>query len=66
MTNPTDRTSEHQTADVIPQLCCHCGQLTRKPVLVDDVFTPSGAGRSVYACPDDAPLFGKHYTGPAA
>ncbi|MFF9309860.1 hypothetical protein ACF1BS_03025 [Streptomyces sp. NPDC014748] len=66
MDEPTDFTIQHQTADAIPQICCHCGRLTREPVLVGEAYTSSGAGRSIYACPDDAPLFGEQYTGPTA
>ncbi|NEA48446.1 hypothetical protein [Streptomyces sp. SID10815] len=66
MTHPTDPPPGHQTTDMIPQLCCHCGGLTRRPVLVGEAYTPSGAGRSIYACPADAPLFGERYAGPAA
>jgi hypothetical protein len=61
MTHPTDPAPERQTADAIPQLCCHCGRLTREPVLVGEAYTPSGAGSSIYACPDDAILFGDQY-----
>jgi len=62
MTHPTEPPGEHQTADTapIPQLCCHCGELTREPVLVGQAGSPSGAGRDVFACPKDAPLFGEH------
>ncbi|MDR3079473.1 MAG: hypothetical protein LBV60_00840 [Streptomyces sp.] len=62
MHEPTDPAPVHQTADAIPQLCCHCGRVTRQPVLVDDVYTPAGEGSEVYACPDDAPLFGEQHT----
>jgi hypothetical protein len=57
MTHPTDPAREHQSADTvppIPELCCYCGRITREPVLVDHVHTPSGAGRAVYACPEHA------------
>ncbi|MFJ6560006.1 hypothetical protein ACIQMV_09010 [Streptomyces sp. NPDC091412] len=66
MTNPTDPAPGRQTTDTIPQLCCHCGRVTRQPVLVDDVHTPAGEGNEVYACPDDAVLFGEQYAGPTA
>jgi hypothetical protein len=59
---PTDPPAPRQSPDTtpIPQLCCHCGELTREPVLVGEVHTASGAGASVFACPKDAPLFGEH------
>lgn len=60
MTHPTEPPPERQSADTIPQLCCHCGELTREPVLVGEVHTSSGAGSSIFACPKDAPLFGEN------
>lgn len=60
MEQPTNPPPENQTADTIPQLCCHCGQLTREPVLVGQAGSPSGAGRDIFACPKDAPLFGEN------
>jgi hypothetical protein len=54
MTHPTDPARERQSADTVPQLCCYCGRITREPVLVDHVHTPSGAGRAVYACLEHA------------
>lgn len=60
MHEPTDPPAARQTADTMPQLCCHCGDLTREPVLVGSVHTPSGAGSDLYACPKDAVLFGEH------
>ncbi|MGW4032817.1 hypothetical protein ACWEFL_26535 [Streptomyces sp. NPDC004838] len=35
--------------------CCHCGRLTTAPVAVRWVPRPSGAGTTLYACPDCAP-----------
>ncbi|AVH61576.1 MULTISPECIES: hypothetical protein [Streptomyces] len=63
MNQPTEPEPAVQAADKpdpIPQLCCHCGELTREPVLVGEVHTASGAGSSIFACPKDAPLFGEH------
>jgi hypothetical protein len=37
--------------------CCHCGKLTREPIVVARAFSSSGAGSAVYACPDDAPRY---------
>lgn len=56
MDHPTNPPPERQTADTIPQLCCHCGQVTREPVLVDEAASPTGPV-PLYACPQDAPLF---------
>lgn len=44
--------------------CCHDGQLTREPIAVDEVHSSSGAGTSVYACPEHAPLYRGPQTGP--
>ncbi|WP_026252797.1 hypothetical protein [Streptomyces sp. PsTaAH-124] len=64
MDHPTDPPPARHTPAT--HLCCHCGQLTRQPVLIDEVHTPSGEGRGVYACPEDAPRFADQPTGPAA
>jgi hypothetical protein len=56
MDHPTEPPGRRQTADPIPQLCCHCGQLTRQPTQVDEAASPSGPV-PLYACPADAPLF---------
>lgn len=55
----------------LPQLeyCCYNGQLTRDPVVVDEVHSSSGAGTRVFACPTHAPLYGvapSTTTGPVA
>ncbi|MFD7999977.1 hypothetical protein [Streptomyces mirabilis] len=63
MNHPTEPPPERQGAEAIPQLCCHCGELTREPVLVDQAASPSGPV-DLYACPKDAPLFGENIIQP--
>ncbi|MFF0445580.1 hypothetical protein ACFYT4_04010 [Streptomyces sp. NPDC004609] len=36
--------------------CLNCGRLTTAPVTVRRIETPSGPGRTLYACPACAPL----------
>ncbi|WP_327371462.1 hypothetical protein [Streptomyces sp. NBC_01217] len=47
-----------------PEYCCYDGQLTREPVLVDEVHSSSGAGTCVYACPQHAALYSGPQSGP--
>ncbi|MFI7008997.1 hypothetical protein [Streptomyces sp. NPDC050145] len=39
------------------RMCARCEQLTSEPVLVHEVFAPTGPGFNVYACLDCA----RHY-----
>lgn len=38
-----------------PEICCHCERETTAPVPVRYIESPSGPGRTLYACPDCAP-----------
>lgn len=56
MDHSTEPPGGSQGADPIPQLCCLCGEITRRPVQVDEAVSPSGPV-PLFACPEDARLF---------
>lgn len=49
-----DQPSQHPTITTDARYCCHCGNLTREPIVVARAFSSSGAGSAVYACPEHA------------
>lgn len=58
MNQPRENAQTRQTADgPEPQHCCSCGRLTDTPVRVGEVHTASGAGSTIWACPDHAAGF---------
>lgn len=56
MEHSTEPPAGSQSVAPIPQLCCHCGEITRAPVQVDEASSPSGPV-PLFACPEDARLF---------
>lgn len=38
-------------------MCARCQRVTAEPVLVHEVFAPTGPGWNVYACPECAPHY---------
>lgn len=52
-----DQPSQHPTITTDARYCCHCGKLTREPIVVARAFSSGGAGTAVYACPEDAPRY---------
>jgi hypothetical protein len=59
MDQPKDPPPAVQTAgEPEPQTCCHCGIITHQPVKIGEAWSSGGAGRNVYACPQDAAHYG--------
>ncbi|WP_306317177.1 MULTISPECIES: hypothetical protein [unclassified Streptomyces] len=52
-----DQPSQHPATAIEPQVCCHCGNLTRDAVVVARAFSSSGVGTAIYACTKDAPRY---------